>query len=117
MGFFSKLFGRNRRQPEDDFKITISNTSIKVEHPRRKTEEVRIAGIVEIKLINTDTGPAALDLWLALIGEGDGCLIPHGAEGFEEVFDIITAFEGFNLENFIAAMACTENAEFELWKK
>lgn len=117
MGFFSRLFNKNKSQPEDEFKITISDKSITVEHPKRKTEKVEWNNIREIKLINTDSGPWLPDVWLALIGDNDGCLIPQGANGYDEVYEIVSKYEGFNFENVIKSMSCTDNAEFNLWNK
>lgn len=117
MGFFSRIFSKNKKQPEDDFIVSITNDSIKIEHPKRKTEQVQIANIKEIKLINTDSGPWLPDVWLALIGENDGCLIPQDAKGYDEVYELVSKYEGFNFENVIQSMSCTENAEFNLWNK
>jgi hypothetical protein len=73
--------------------------------------------IGEIKLINTNEGPRLPDIWLALIGEQSHCIVPHGARGFDEVFDIISRYTGFDMENFGKSMTCTHSAEFSLWKK
>jgi len=117
MGFLSRLFAKKKKQPEDDFEVTITDESVKIEHPKRKTEQVKWENIIEIKLINTDAGPWAPDVWLALIGEKDGCLIPQGAKGYQEVLDVVSKYEGFNFEKVIESMSCTDNAEFDLWKK
>lgn len=118
MGILEKIFGKPKpKNPEDLFLITINNELIRVEHPDRETEEILWMNIEEIKLINTDAGPFAPDIWLALLGENSGCLIPHGTEGFETVFDTISKYDNFNFENFISSMSCTDNEEFLLWKK
>ena len=118
MSFFDRLFKKAKPKiPEDDFTVTITGKFIKVEHPQRKTEQVLWENIKQIKLINTDQGPWLPDIWLALLGDEDGCLIPQGAKGFDEVYDIVSKYEGFNFENFIKSMSCTDNAEFDLWTK
>ena len=118
MNLFNKLFQRKEfKSPEDYFAVTITDVFIKVEHPNRKTEMVLWGNIREIKMINTDKGPLEPDVFLLLIGTDDGCLIPQGAKGFEEVFDIVSKYEGFDFENFIKSMACADNAEFHLWSK
>ena len=103
--------------PEDDYVITITDIFIKVEHPQRKTEQVLWDNIRTIKLINTDQGPWLPDVWLALMGREDGCLIPQGAKGFNEVYDIISKYENFDFANAIKSMTCAENAEFHLWSR
>jgi hypothetical protein len=118
MGFLSNLFKKSKpKNPEDDFKVTITKDLIRIEHPQRKTEQINWQNIEEIKLINTDEGPWLPDVWLALLGQNEGCLLPQGAKGYEEVYEIVSKYENFNFENVIKSMACTDNAEFELWTK
>ncbi|MBF4505120.1 hypothetical protein IRZ83_00480 [Flavobacterium sp. JLP] len=118
MGILQKIFGKSKpKNPEDNFLVTITKEFIRVEHTERKTEEILWNDIKEIKLINTEDGPFLPDVWLALLGENSGCLIPHGTKGFEAVYDIISKYENFNFDNFISSMSCTDNKEFLLWKK
>jgi hypothetical protein len=118
MGYFDRLFKKQKpRNPEDDFTVTITDIFIRVEHPERKTEQVAWAGIELIKLINTDEGPLLPDIWLTLLGHNEGCSIPQGAKGYDEVYDIVSKYEGFSFDNVIKSMTCTDNAEFELWRK
>lgn len=117
MDIFNKLFKRKRYYPEGDYKVTITPKFIKVEHPKRREEQIFWDNIEEIKLINTDNGPFVPDIWLSLFGKEDGCLIPHGAKGFDEIYEVVSKYEGFNKENFGKSMTCTDNAEFLLWRK
>ena len=118
MGFFSKLFGQKKSQnPEDDFVITITDEIVRVEHPYRKTEEILWKDINEIRFINTDTGPFTPDVWLALIGDKSGCLLPQGSKGCEKVYDIVSKYEGFDFENVIKSMSSTDNEQFLLWTR
>jgi hypothetical protein len=105
------------KNPEDDFIVTVTDKFIRVEHPERKTEEILWNDIEEIKMINTDEGPWQPDVWLALSGKEGGCVIPQGAKGFDEVYDIVSKYVGFSFENTIKSMSCTDNAEFHLWAK
>ena len=118
MGIIEKIFGKPKpKNPEDNFLVSITEILVRIEHPDRKTEEIFWRDILEIKLINTDAGPFAPDIWLALLGQSSGCLIPHGAKGFEEVYEMISKYENFNFDNFISSMSCSDNAEFLLWEK
>ena len=118
MGFFSKLFGKKKvKQPEDDYIVTITDLLIKIEHPRRETEQINWLDITDIKYINTDEGPFVPDIWLVLFGKENGCLIPVGTEGYDEIYEIVSGYENFNYDNVIKSMSCTENAEFHLWSK
>ena len=114
MGLFEKTKAKN---PEDDFNVIITDEFIRVEHPRRKTEQILWKDINEIRFINTDEGPFVLDVWLALIGENSGCLVPQGAKGFDTVYDIVSKYENFNFENVIKSMSCSSNEQFGLWKR
>lgn len=122
MGFWSKIFGSgkaesNRKQPEDYYHTELTEEYIKVTHPKRKDEQINWDEIEEIKLANTDDGPFLPDVWLILIGNGRGCSIPHGSEGWDKVYDIVSKYDGFNFENVVKSMGCTDNEIFELWKK
>ena len=118
MGLFSFFKSKSSKtQPEDLFQITIDNYGVKVEHPKRNTEHINWEDIEEIKLINTDTGPFAPDIWLALLGKESGCLIPHGANGYEKVYDKVSKYPNFNFENVINSMTCSTNEEFLLWSR
>ena len=119
MGIFSNIFGKrpSSNNPEDDFLVTITETSVKVQHPTRKTEELFWADLIEIRLVNTDTGPALPDVWLMLAGTNSGCLIPQGAKGYDEVYEIVSKYKDFDFEKVIESMGCTDNAQFVVWKK
>jgi hypothetical protein len=118
MGILEKIFGKPKpKNPEDNFLVTITKEFIRVEHPERASEEILWNDIKEIKLINTDADPFAPDIWLALLGENSGCLIPQGVKGFETVYEMISKYENFNFDNFIASMSCSDNAEFLLWER
>ena len=118
MNFFKNLFSSTKRkEPEDYYETTITEEFVRVEHPKRETEQILWKDIEAIKLINTDAGPAAPDIWLALLGKNSGCLIPHGSVGFENVYVIISKYDNFDFENFTNSMRSTENEEFLLWKR
>jgi hypothetical protein len=118
MGILQKIFGKKKvKNPEDDFVVTITDEYVKVEHPARKTEIANWTTLQGIKLINTDAGPALPDIWLMLICSDSGCLIPHGSKGYDDVYAIVSKYEGFNFENVIQSMGFAGNAEFLLWIK
>ena len=104
--------------PEEEFIVTINDEFVKVEHPKRKTETVLWKNLREVAMLTTADGPLMPDLFLVLIGEdGDGCLVPQGAKGYDELYDIVSKYEGFDFENAILASSCTEEQLFPLWKK
>ena len=122
MGFWNKIFGSknenaNRKQPEDYYETEITDVYVKVTHPKRKTEQIDWNEIEEIKLINTDEGPFLPDVWLILMGNGKGCSIPQGSDGWNKVYEIVSKYDGFNFENVIKSASCAHNETFELWQK
>lgn len=118
MGISDNLFGKEpAKNPEDDFTIMITDELVRVEHPQRKTEQISWNDIKEIWLVNTDTGPASIDIWLALVGDGSGCLVPHGTDGYNKVYDIVSAYDGFDFEKVIESMSSTADERFVVWKK
>lgn len=117
MGFIKDFFTKPRPRPEGNYRITITDVLVKVEHPKYKTETVFWDKLNTISLVNTDHGPWAPDIWLKLKGETDSCMIPHGSEGFERVYEVVSKNEDFNFNNFIKSMSVTSNMEFLLWKR
>ena len=118
MEMFQRLFKKlSSKNPEDSYLVTVTDEYIKVEHPKRQTEKILWKDILEIKFINTDLGPVNPDVWLTILGDNSGCLIPQGAKGFETVYNIVSKYVGFNFENVTNSMRSTKNEEFLLWKK
>lgn len=122
MGFWKNLIGGKKRQEqekqlEDYYEVEITEKSIIVTHPNRPTEQIDWREIEEIKLINTDEGPFLPDVWLVLMGNGKGCSIPQGSEGWDKVYDIVSKYKDFDFENVIKSASCTDNQIFKLWKK
>jgi len=117
MGLFSSLFKKAKIQPEGQCIITLTDEAIKVAYPNRPVEAIQWSEINTILLINTDAGPFQSDIFLTLKGDHNSCTIPHDSDGFEQIYAIVSKYDGFNLENFIKSMSCTDNAEFLLWTR
>ncbi len=98
-------------------RITVNDDFVRVEHPDRKTLEVNWDDIEEIWLLNTDQGPFLDDIWLQLKTKDHSCYIPQGREGYNDVYDKVTQYPGFNFDNVILSMQTTTRAEFLLWTK
>lgn len=117
MGFFSNLFTQKLEHPEDYYKITITEEFVQIEHPNIKTEQIAWSDIETVKLVNTDKGPWAPDVWLNLIGKNSNCMIPQGAKGYDEVYEIVSEYENFDFQKVGESMTCTENRHFTLWER
>jgi len=51
------------------------------------------------------------------MGNGKGCSIPQGSDGWNKVYDIVSKYDGFNFENVIKSASSTDNKTFELWQR
>ena len=105
------------KNPEDDYLVTLTDEYVQVIYPDGTSGRVNWNEIAEIKIRTTNEGPFLPDVWLILIGKDTTCSIPQGAGGYDEVYDIVSKYEGFSFEQVIKSMTCTDNAEFELWKR
>lgn len=120
MEFWKNIFGKkeySKNQIEDYYEVNLTEKSIIVNYPNRIAEQIDWSDIEEIKLVNTDEGPWLPDVWMILTGKCGGCSIPQGCEGFEQVYNIVSKYKGFNFESVINSASCTDNSFFELWKK
>ena len=112
------MFKKNEKQCNNIFILTVTEEFVQIEHSKRKTEKIRWDEINEIWMVNTDEGPAIPDIWMALVGIENGCLLPTSdCDGYEQVFDVVSKYKYFNFENYIASMSCAENKKFIVWKK
>jgi hypothetical protein len=100
-----------------DFTVIITDKFVRVEYPGSYLRQVSWSDIQMIKLVTTDEGAFELDFWLVLLGKKGRCSIPLGAEGYEEVYDIVSAYKGFDVEVVKEAKTCLENEEFLVWAK
>ena len=73
--------------------------------------------VERIDIITTGKGPFLPDVWLVLIGNSNGCSLPLGTSKFEEIYEIVSKYKGFNFENYIKAMSSTVNQTFNVWNK
>jgi len=45
------------------------------------------------------------------------CIVPQGAKGFDEIYNIVSKYPNFDFSNVIKSMTCAGNAEFHLWSR
>ncbi|HMQ61467.1 MAG TPA: hypothetical protein PKE06_12415 [Flavilitoribacter sp.] len=113
-----KIFGKaDKRNPEELFQVTITDDFVTVEHPKAKTKTVKWTDIEEVRVINTDDDPDFTEVWIELVGKNDRCSIPQGAEGYNEVFEVVSGYDGFDAMNYIKVMGSADNEERVLWRR
>ena len=100
-----------------DANVIITEEKLRIERKDQKVEEIRWDEIKAIWLENTDRGPAVSDIWLVLAGDAGGCVLPTDCDEYEEVYEIISKYPGFDFQAVINSMSCIENARFILWVK
>ena len=103
--------------PEFEYKVTITDEFVRVYHPDQKTQEISWAAVKKISLVNTGDGPFLPDVWLTLSGDDAICSIPQGSPGYDEVYEIVSKYPGFDFNNVINSMLSTGKEEFSLWTK
>ena len=112
-----KIKGVSPRTEARSFSVIITEEKLRVERPNQKAEEIRWDDIKAIWLENTDQGPAISDIWLVLAGDAGVCVIPTDCDEYEEVYEIISKYPGFDFQAVIDSMSYAENARFVLWVK
>jgi hypothetical protein len=82
-------------------------------------EQIRWADVAEIRIITTDQGPYAEDVYFALgDGKGAGCLIPHDAAVRTKLLEELhSRFPGLDDDMVVKAMGSTSNNNFLIWKR
>ncbi|HEY5583247.1 MAG TPA: hypothetical protein VIK78_02005 [Ruminiclostridium sp.] len=134
LGVFKKVFSFNIQRESKDVKkenrsqykhndielkakASSDELGVKVEQKNGTIEYSKWDEIVKISLITTDQGPFVDDVFLALFKEEKRCLIPSEGEGYNEVYEKVSKFEGFDFAKVIEAMSSTLNKEFICWEK
>jgi len=102
-----------------NLKVIIDQEGVRVTRLNGKVEEIKWDDIGEISIITTSDGPFMDDVFLCLssVGGRTGCAIPSTADGYNEVYDLVSKFEGFNFQKYIDSMSCAIDAKFVLWEK
>jgi hypothetical protein len=98
--------------------IVIDDRGVRRDLGRGRIEEVEWQNLSEVQIVTTDEGPFEDDAFFLLVGnDGKGCCVPQGAEGSGPLLERLQALPGFDNDQVIAAMGCSENARFVCWKK
>ena len=119
MQMFRRPHSPSRLLPESQFTVIVDDDRILCQQPSGKTESVAWNDLESVTVETNDTGPWQADVWWILTGDSSspGCTIPQGATGEEPLLDRLQKLPGFDNEQFIAAMSCTENRTFVCWRR
>jgi hypothetical protein len=107
---------RLRKKETGTFQVDASGV-LRVEG--RIREQIPWSDVAEIRIITTDQGPYAEDVYFMLAdGKGAGCLIPHDAAVRTKLFEELQSrFPALDNDRVIQAMSSTGNNNFLIWKR
>lgn len=113
---FKKLFFKKEEKILNTI-VSFDKYQIKVLYPNGNEHNCNFEDINSISFVTTDEGPMLNDLFLVLKEEKSNCIIPSDADGYDEIYERVTQFEGFDFAKTIEAMKLTDNNEFVCWEK
>jgi len=105
--------------PESLHVVTTDTAGVACRHPDGQVESIAWDDLDAVVVETNDTGPFGTDVLWLLVGKAGrgGCVVPQGATGERELLDALFRLPGFDSEQFIAAMACTEDRTFVCWRR
>jgi hypothetical protein len=109
------VFGRRRKIPQ---RVEIDDTGVRRFLANGTVEAVDWNELTEVRVITTADGPAAEDVFIALIAEGSGrgCVVPQGLAD-DRFVRRLQPLPGSDNAALIHAMGSTEKATFVCWRK
>jgi len=111
-----ELLGRPpTSKPTGGFRV--DHDAVLVPDPQGGALYLPFAELDEIAVVTTDTGPFAEDVFWALQRGDEVVFIPQEVKAFDDLFDIVREWPGFDGESFCQAMSCTENQQFVCWRR
>ena len=104
--------------PEADWKVTIDSEKIITTDPENNIWSFPTEELIKVIIQTNDTGPWGIDLWWRLVSnKGTTLSVPGGANGENYMLQYLQSLVGFNNEQVIEAMACTDIREFVCYNK
>lgn len=100
---------------EELYEVELTSDFIRVTHPQENDQIINWNEITEIRIRTTDEGPLLPDVWLELIGANTYCKIPQGNKSFDDLFERVSKWDGFDFDKYIESMGSTDNAVFQVW--
>ena len=121
MKFLKTLFERpkptGKLVPECQSVVTVDDAQVKSQHPKEELQVVPWAELKQVTLRTNDQGPWFCDVYWHLVGDNSECFVPQGATGEKELIEALQKLQGFDNEQFSAAMCCTDNQQFICWQR
>ena len=110
----SKRNGTNL-DSEPAWSVELSDGKVTVSDPAGRKESIHLDAVRKITIKTNDTGPFESDIMWNLHDKERLVPFPMGTIGEEQAVDALMKLPGFNHEEMIAAMGCTDNKVFLLY--
>lgn len=112
MGFFNRFRNKNadKKYQAEDYSVKTSDQQVSVSLPSG-SKSVKWEEIKKINYHNTTDGPFYPDVFLQLCSDSETIEIPIDAQGYEEVYNIVSKYEGFDFKGTIIAMTTAGDTE------
>jgi hypothetical protein len=119
MNWFQRIFAKPKVSTARNFgRIEFDSEAVRFYLPQGEVQHIQWNGLDEVRIMTTDEGPFAEDVFFMLYCEDEKvCKIPQSAEGTEELLARLQMLPNFNNENLIEALGSTSNQQFKLWMK
>ncbi len=96
--------------------VEVSRDTLILEYLNETKETFAFDDLKKTTIITTDEGPFLDDVfWLMMFKVI--IMIPQGIPGEDLLLERMQQFPGFNNENFVEAMCCSENNAFHVWER
>jgi hypothetical protein len=111
--------GNGKLMPESLYVVTIDASQVSVVDPQGLASRMAWDDLDEIAIETNSSGPWGMDLWWVLSGRvpGQPCAFPNGATGEQELIEWLESMPGTDMAQVIAAMGCTHEARFLVWRR
>jgi hypothetical protein len=108
-----------QRQPVSAWRLDCAGEVLQATTPDHQVLQVAKSELSGVIIDTNDSGPVGDDVWWVLLGADGGAAVvyPQGAPGEEAMLDYLLALPGFDHEEMIRAMGCTDNTAFKVWRK
>ncbi len=117
MGLFGNVFkkfgnaasGNTKKSNHEDGLVPLARSA-------SNNERIRWDEIERIEFKNIVEGSVKPNVFLVITGAGKRNEIAQKDSVYQDVYNVVSNYEGFDLTKVIESMACTENATFLLWE-
>lgn len=112
MGFFNR-FKKNRTEEKyqaEDYVVIANESGVTVTLPSG-SKQIKWNEIKKINYHNTTDGPFFPDVFLQIVSGSTTIEIPIDADGYEDVYNIVSKYEGFDFKGTIIAMTTVGDTE------